>query len=345
MVMIDWISAVVPLANAGELHNGRVVSMDADGVIEWQAVRRLEVEGSYSTKLQVRGRHDDALEFSGNPSKYLQGHNVFGSGSVVPLMNRTLLAVAGGLPGVSPSAVNLADWESGAYSLTRVDVAGTILLDSDETVRKVLNLVGQYARTKYQSAIVRSGTVYIGKNSRRIALKLYSKGEEIASSKKGHGLCAKLVPDEREKLLNYSRGALRVELTLRGMELRERGLHRASHWSQAVAEQALRERMNAVELNDTVVLADDIVEGFPAKLVPVYDAWKAGRDLQKLYSRPTFYRHRKALLPFGIDIARVQPRVTVPANQYPLGKPLREILSMPFADVPAWAIGTNLLAS
>ncbi len=345
MVMIDWISAVVPLADAGELHNGRVVSMDADGVIEWQAVRRLDVVGSYSTKLQVRGRHDDGLEFSGNPSKYRQGHNVFGLGSVIPLMNGTLLTVAAMLPGVLPSADNLADWASGAYDLTRVDIAGTILLDSDETVRKVLNLMGQYARTKYQSAIVRSGTVYIGQKSRRITLKLYSKGAEISSTKKGHGLCAKLEPDEREKLLNYSRGSLRVELTLRGMELRDRGLHRASHWSQAVAEQALRERMNAVELNDTVVLADDIVEGLSAKLVPVYDAWKAGRDLQKLYSRPTFYRHRKALLSFGIDIARVQPRVTVPANQYPLGKPLREILSMPFVAVPDWAYGTNLLAS
>jgi II/X family phage/plasmid replication protein len=345
MVMIDWISAVVPLANAGELHNGRVVSMDADGVIEWQAVRRLDVEGSYSTKLQVRGRHDDALEFSGNPSKYRQGHNVFGSGSLIPLMNGTLLAVVAGLPSVSPSSENLGDWESGAYDLSRVDVAGTILLDSDETVRKVLNLLGQYARTKYQSAVVRSGTVYIGQHSRRIALKLYSKGEEVTSSKKGHGLCSKLTSDERGKLLNYSRGLLRIELTLRGMELRDRGLHRASHWSQAVAKQALRERMDAVELNDTVVLADDVVEGLPARLVPVYDAWKAGRDLQKLYSRPTFYRHRKALLVFGVDIARVQPRVVVAASQYPLGRPIREILSMPFADVPDWARGTNLLVS
>jgi II/X family phage/plasmid replication protein len=343
-VMIDWVSAVVPLVGAGYLHNGRVVSMDPDGVIEWMALRRLEVEGSYSTKLQVRGRDDDALEFSGNPAKFLQGHNVFGSDALMPLMASALGEVATRLD-VPPSADNLADWQSGAYPLTRVDIAGMIPLDSDKQVRKVLDLLGQHAKTKYQGASVKSGTVYIGKHSRRITLKLYAKGEELMSGKKGHGLCAKVAPEWHQPLLDYGRGMLRAELTLRGMELRDRGLDRASRWSRAVAVELLRERMNALELNDTLLLADDVVESLPSRLVPIYDAWKAGRDLQKLYARRTFYRYRKALLSFGIDIARVQPRVVVAENQYPLGVPLRQLLSAPFADVPDWARGTALLAS
>jgi II/X family phage/plasmid replication protein len=318
--------------------------MDADGVIEWTALRRLEVEGSYSTKLQVRGRGDDALEVGGNPAKYLQGHNLFGSGELLPLMAAALGQVVVCL-GVVPSADNLADWQSGAYTLTRVDIAGMVRLDSDKQVRKVLDLVGQHAKTKYQGASVKSGTVYIGKNSRRTTLKLYSKGEEIMSGKKGHGLCTKVAPEWHQPLLNYGRGMLRVELTLRGMELRDRGLERASRWSQAVATELLRERMSVLELNDTLLLADDVVEALPPRLVPVYDAWKAGRDLQKLYSRPTFYRYRAALLRHGIDIARVQPRAAVTENQYPLGVPLRQILSAPFEGPPDWAIGTDLLAS
>jgi II/X family phage/plasmid replication protein len=342
--MIDWISAVVPLAAAGGLHNGRIVSMDADGVIEWTAVRRLEVEGSFSTRLQLRGRDDDALEFGGNPAKFMQGHNLFGSASVVPLMDRTLCQVADRL-GLAPSPDNRTDWGAGAYPLSRVDIAGMIRLDSDKSVRKVLDLIGQHAKTKYQGASVRSGTVYLGKNSRRITLKLYSKGEEITSGKKGHGLCAKLAPEWHQKLLNYGCGTLRVELTLRGMELRERGLHRASHWSRPVALGLLRERMNQLELNDTIMLAEDAVDALPPKLVPIYDAWQAGRDIQKLYSRATFYRYRAALLPFGIDIARVQPRVIVSENQYPLGVPLRQILAARFEGPPEWAIGTSLLVA
>jgi II/X family phage/plasmid replication protein len=342
--MIDWVSAVVPLVGAQGLHNGCVIALDSDGNEEWTAVRRLDFEGSYSTRVQLRGRHDGTLEFSGNPAKLLQGHNLFGSASLVPLMSRTLQYLADRL-GLVPSAENLADWRSGAYPLSRVDVAGMIRFDSNKTVRKVLDLTGQHAKTKYQGASVRSGTVYIGKNSRRVSLKLYSKGEEVTSGKKGHGLSSTLAPESHQKLLNYARGMLRSELTLRGMELRERGLERASRWSSAVAMALLRERMNQLELNDTAVLADDLVEGLPGKLVAVYEAWKAGRDIQKLYSRPTFYRYRAALLPYGIDIARVQPRAVVTENQYPLGVPLRQILSAPFEGPPDWAIGTDLLAS
>jgi II/X family phage/plasmid replication protein len=342
--MIDWVSAVVPLVGAEGLHNGCIIALDADGGQEWTAVRRLELEGSYSTRVQLRGRHDDTLEFSGNPAKFLQGHNLFGPVAPIALMARTLDQVAERV-GLLPSDENLEDWCAGAYSLSRVDIAGMLRLESDKTVRKVLDLVGQHAKTKYQGASVRSGTVYIGKNSRRITLKLYSKGEEITSRKKGHGLSPYLLPEWHQKLLNYGCGTLRVELTLRGMELRERGLDRASHWSQAVAMSLLRERMNQLELNDTVMLADDLVEGLPGKLVAVYEAWKAGRDIQKLYSRRTFYRYRAALLPYGIDISRVQPRAVVTENQYPLGIPLREILAAPFEGPPDWAMGTRLLAS
>jgi len=342
--MNDWVTAVVPLVGAERLHNGCVIALDSDGNQEWTAVRRLDFEGSHSTRVQLRGRHDGTLEFSGNPAKLLQGHNLFGSASLVPLMARTLEYVTDRL-GLIPSVENLADWRAGAYPLSRVDTAGMIRLDSDKTVRKVLDLLAQHGKMKYQGALVRSSTVYFGKNSRRVALKYYSKGEEITSGKKGHGLSSTLALESHQMLLNYGYGTLRVELTLRGMELRERGLDRASRWSEAVAMGLLRERMNQVELNDTAVLADDLVEGLPGKLVAVYEAWKAGRDIQKLYSRPTFYRYRAALLPYGIDIARVQPRAVVTENQYPLGVPLRQILSAPFEGPPDWAIGTDLLAS
>jgi II/X family phage/plasmid replication protein len=41
----------------------------------------------------------------------------------------------------------------------------------------------------------------------------------------------------------------------------------------------------------------------------IYRMWQAGDDLVSKFSKPTFYRHRAALLPFGIDIA-VKSNVT-----------------------------------
>jgi II/X family phage/plasmid replication protein len=343
-VMIDWVSAVVPVADAGDLHAGRVVSVDADGVMEWATLRRLPVQGSYSPQVMVRGRGDDMMEFSGNPAKFLQGHNVFGPGQLVPLMRRALGEVGGRL-GLPASDADRADWAAGAYDLSRVDVTGSIRLDSGDQVRKVLGLLGRVVRTKHQAATVRSDTVYVGQGSRRISLKFYDKGEEIRSTKKGHGLCTGLPGENREKLTEHADGLLRVELTLRGMELRERGLHRASRWTGDVALGLLRERMAALELNDSVVLADDLLDQLPGKLVAVYDAWQAGRDIRRLYSRATFYRYRAALLAYGVDIARVQPRLVVKETQYPLGVPLREILARSFEGPPEWAQGTALLAS
>jgi II/X family phage/plasmid replication protein len=344
-VAIDWVSARVPLTGAGVITGGSVVALDADGVVEWRSTRRLEVKGSYSTKMLVRASGDDELEISGNPVKYLQGHNVFGPASLIPLVSCAMAAITDQL-GVQPAADDRSDWRSGAYTLSRVDVARLIDCGSSARTRKVLDLLNEFARTKYQSASrVRSGTVYIGQHSRRVALKFYDKGEEVRQGKGGHGLCAKLAPIWHPKLLGFASGKLRAELTLRSNELRDRGLHRGSRWSADVAESLLDERMAALELHDTLRLADDVVEGLPGRLVAVYEAWRAGRDLRVLYARRTFYRYRNQLLAHGVDIAKVQPRLVVTENEYPLGVSLRELLTGPGVDVPDWARGTELLAS
>jgi len=341
---IDWVSARVPLAAAGLVNGGCVLALDADGQVEWRSTRRLEVEGSYSTKIQVRSSDDGVLEISGNPAKFLQGHNCFGPPSLIPLVVRCMVKIADQLE-LPVSIADLSAWRAGAYDLSRVDVARLIDFGSPERVRKVLDLLGNFARTKYQSASrVRSGTVYIGQHSRRVALKFYDKGEEV-TAKGGHGLCAKVAPEWHQPLLHFAKGKLRAELTLRSNELRDRGYHRASRWSASVAEGLLDERMAALELNDTLTLADDLVAGLPARLVPIYDAWRAGRDLRSLYSKTHFYRLRRQFLGYGVDIAHVLPRLVVAESEYPLGVPLRELLSGPGVAVPDWAVGTDLLAS
>lgn len=61
----------------------------------------------------------------------------------------------------------------------------------------------------------------------------------------------------------------------------------------------------------------DELTDLPPKLLGVYRMWASGDDLASKLSRPTFYRHRAALLPFGVDISvrsnvrHFQPRVRV----------------------------------
>jgi II/X family phage/plasmid replication protein len=62
-----------------------VVKLDPDGQIEWQTSCRVQVEGTHEQGISVRSVGGDGqgmathLSLSGNPSKFLQGHNIFGS--------------------------------------------------------------------------------------------------------------------------------------------------------------------------------------------------------------------------------------------------------------------------
>ncbi len=342
-VMIDWVSARVPLAYDGVVNGGEVVSLDADGAVEWRSSRRLPVEGSFSSRVSVRGSFGE-LEFSGNPAKFLQGHNVFGSDDLVLLMARALPVVAARL-GLPPSLADLELWRSGDYSLSRVDVARMTPCDAPERVTKVLDVLGQVARTKYQSrSVVGSGTVYIGQKSRRQTLKFYDKWAELQV--RGHGLCAKLAPEWHQPLLDFAAGQVRGELTVRSRELTDRGLRRAGAWTPRMAELVYDARLEALEVSETLRLTEDVVTDLPPKLVAVYDAWRAGRDLRALYSRAYFYRLRRQLLDLaGIDIGRVQPRVVVTETEYIGGFPIGPLLRGPGSPIPDWARGTELLVS
>jgi II/X family phage/plasmid replication protein len=214
-----------------------------------------------------------------------------------------------------------------------------------ERVIKVLDVLGQVARTKYQArSVVGSGTVYIGQKSRRLALKFYDKWAELHA--RGHGLCAKLAPEWHQPLLDWAAGQVRGELTVRSRELADRGLRRAGAWTPRMAELVYDARLEALEVSDTLRLTEDEVTDLPPRLVAVYDAWRAGRDLRALYSRAYFYRLRRQLLDLaGVDILRVQPRLIVTETEYIGGFPIGPLLRGSGSPIPDWARGTELLVS
>ena len=343
-VMIDWVSARVPLASDELINGGYMVSIDAVGDVEYRTDKRLLVEGSHESRIAVRGGLG-WLEISGNPAKFLQGHNLFGPAELVPLMDRCLQVVAKKL-GLVPSLSDLQVWRKGRYELSRLDIARMIDCGSPERVRKVLDALGLVARKKYQArSVIGSGTVYIGKGSRRQVLKFYDKGYEI--QQKGHQLSATLAPDWHQRLTGFAVGKLRAEVKVGSKWFHENPVaRRAGFWDGDLAASVLDSQLAVLEVSDTMRLPDDVIAGLPPKLVPVYDAWRNGRDLRAIYSKPTFYRYRRQLLNLaGIDIAHVQLRAVVTEAQYVAGFPIRDLLNSPGVPAPDWARGTTLLAS
>lgn len=88
-MMVDWFTGVLPCDHDHtKLSAGLVASISATGDIEWTVQKALSVEGSHSSTIQIKSLTDKTIEISGNPAKWLQGHNIFGSDDLVYLVNK-----------------------------------------------------------------------------------------------------------------------------------------------------------------------------------------------------------------------------------------------------------------
>lgn len=90
--MIDWLTFTVHGVLHRPLAAGAVVAFRQDGEVEWHSTRAKSLPGSASDTVQVRSRNigpdgfANELHFSGNPSKFLQGHNLYGSDDLPALV-------------------------------------------------------------------------------------------------------------------------------------------------------------------------------------------------------------------------------------------------------------------
>lgn len=346
--MIDWITFVIPCAHNEPVRDGQFVKVTQDGEVEWSTDRRLSLRGSFDSTVTVRSAPwagPDHLEVSGNLAKFFQGHNLFGSddlcGLVFEFMRWLSLnhGPASTIPLVCPTVDNITAWRSGEYSLHRVDITDSYKLPSRSDVLAWLRAAEQTAHLSHRGRgqLVKGGTLYFGKTSRRWSLKLYAKGQEIEDNASHQPALAKL-PVARD----WADNVLRAEMVIRGQQLRDWGLASGTAWlpHDDVPFQPLgflRDRLGAMTMTTTRTLADDVISTLTAAQHNGYLAWVAGNDLRQSMSRPAFYRLRAKLLPHGVDIATLQPTEDR-SNVIPL---VRVLEAIP-ASVPDWAEGTAL---
>lgn len=334
--MIDWVTAILPCKHdPSKLISGIVMSFDAQGNSEWVANKKITVQGSYSSTIQIKSHTDDQIWVSGNPTKFLQGHNIFGSNDLVGLMGKffdSLLKYE--TLGLCPDPFQYAAIKNGEYELSRVDVNESWHLDNPKDVLAWIRALGSTAYLKHRGAGQFSGdTAYFGKNSRRWSLKCYSKGNEISA--KGHTLPPELrIPE----LILYANKSLRIEGVTRQLELKRRSLHIASNWDIDTPEELLLEYISKLEMSDVYMLKDDVLDSLPPRLRLTYQAWLNGDDLKSVLSRPTFYRYRKQILEYGIDISTKSPKEK--NNVIPL---IRVLEAKP-VGIPDWAYEKRLVA-
>lgn len=282
--MIDWLTFRAQVALHDPLANGAVMKVAPGGEVEWTSTARMQLAGSYDTSVYARSLDSRTVEISGNPTKFFQGHNLWGSNDAYGLGVALALDVQERL-GIKVQEIGEA---------SRVDIAGLLHLGSPAAVQDVVRALGQAGtmRNRGRGNNSDEGTVYWGKRSRRWSLKVYDKQREVLSTK-----AARDVP----LTAAIASGKLRVELVLRGMELKELQLKRLDRWSTVEPMTLLAGFLANLELPAQSPRLE--LDALPRHLKLPFMQWAQGDDLRALYPKPTFYRYRKLLLGWGVDIA------------------------------------------
>ncbi len=335
--MIDWITAVLPCNHdASKLISGLVMSFDALGNNEWTVNKNITVEGSYSSTIQVKSFSDNKIWISGNPAKFLQGHNIFGTDDLVYLMGRFFDALLKHDDlGLCPTFEQYESVQDGDYFATRIDFNLSWHLQDMNSVLAWIRAASQCANLKHRGVGQFTGdTLYFGKNSKHWALKCYSKGNEILAKK--HNL-----PDELKipELIDWASKSLRLELVFRSMFLKKTGLNHVKKWTCTTGRELLLSCIrDDLQITDNMTIQPKNLDILKPRLRLTYQSWLAGDDLRKILPRPTFYRYRKELLNYGVDISIIQntPRTNV--------IPLIRYLEAEPASIPSWAYEKGLVA-
>ena len=338
--MIDWVDFVAPLVhNEGQgspFYAGEVMSTTPDGELDWGIFKRMQMLGSYASTVQVRSARmadgRQAIRVSGNLVKWFQGHNVFGTNDLRGLVLEALAKILE-IGGINASISEMQSWVTGDIDLMRVDCTESADFGNEKRVLNALRSLDQTSNMKFRGRGQFNGhSLLFGKGSRTWSLTLYSKGTELRKHKLPVGLAD-------TPLQAFADGMLRMEFRLLSMHLKELGLAKLWAWCENTAPSVHQIMLQNLQISDATMLDSDIIESLPTRYKLIYQSWCDGHDLRTILTRPTFYRHRRALLGFGVDIAIKQDRHEEQASNV---VPIRVVLVGKPVTVPDWALNTPL---
>jgi II/X family phage/plasmid replication protein len=329
--MIDWLSMKIPCCHS-PIPCSRVLAIKPCGEIEYESSKFRSFSGSFDSKISLKSTdlnefgEAQTLLFSGNLAKFCQGHNVFGTDDVYKLLRVGLSRLFYILDTFHDidllPAVDLSDHGLSQIVIDRIDINYMYSLRNKSDVYAWLKAAEYNSHTRHGRPRNDKGTVYWGKNSRRWSLKAYYKYDEICFH---DSRIFDVAPYHRIK--SYIHNMLRIELTLRQLELRKLDIITVKHLPPVV--RLYTDYIGRLDMSSPVTLPDSKVFDLPPKLAATYQLWVSGYNLFQMLPKTTFYRHRKELLnDFNIDISNVPPSVS--NNVIPLIRPLEaEPVSIP----------------
>lgn len=295
-----------------------------------------DVKGKYGSNLKIRtcgGIGSNIIEVSGNPTKFLQAHNLYGSNNILHIVNSVNDKLLQNKSlSLKPTEDQLIAMKNGVIKMTRVDINRNFHLPSHLDVRRCLTLAENKMTMLYHGKPSNyNGTLYFSKESKHFEIKFYAKGDEILANKS--------LPRELQtpEMLDYANKTLRFEVRLNAKYLNENNLSYCRNWHVGKADEILDCLLEKITVADNLELSDKNFRQLSRCYRDTYNMWKQGYDMKKLLSRNTFYRHHNHLLAHGIDIKTVMPKfenVTIP---------MKDVFNN-IANIPDWAYEQGLVA-
>ena len=309
--MIDWLKFKVNCLHTPLPRNGALISYDENGVVEWEKPRPTMITGSFDHRVKVQSTGpltDKGLctefEVDGNITKFLQGHNVWGTDDHIGLVRSFIEWLFNNpkSPLIPAPGVISSDLDPSKFVCNRIDITHYMDVGGRHNVRTTLDALTTDAHTKYQRANNHKGTVYINKNSRRWSFKFYDKYQETAGRSKARSLtCTGFDQNQQQLIRDSVSGMVRAELVLRLMELRELEIVTLGQIKPNVL---YKDYLKRISTEANVRMNAENIDKTPAKLRLTYTAWEAGHDLLSMMSKASYYRHKKELKQHGIDISQ-----------------------------------------
>lgn len=303
VVMCDWVTAVIEAPSAyinryAPWDTGYVGFYEPGGRLVSSSSRRQAVEGSHSSKITFRSATGYDLEISGNPVKYLQGHNLFGANDWRSLFFAAAADMRDRVGLQFPSPGSYVGFKP--VRATRIDYTRSYRHPGgDSAAAAWLASVGPYSRSRYGTSSYKGDTLYFGLGSSYWEFKIYLKSAELMARKKGHGLPYSLSDRERRELLEWSDGVLRFEVKIKSREA-------AKLPREVDPLQIWQKYYDKVQIMGGSVSpgADDRLAGVVGGAVMAFRLWQAGDgEAIRTIPRMTAYRYRKAIREaVGVDI-------------------------------------------
>lgn len=310
----DWLSMYQRHYGGGlpKVADGAVMRIDADGEVESVTLKKHCIEGSHETSVFVRC-DGETVWFDGNVSRWGRPDNVFGYSfrQCLQIINNLLQSL--GLPPFTEGERYVTNvkgeprtvW-TGA-KVTRVDVTRNFSVGSKEDAYHFMRyLSGQQADRVKTGTYGEGETVDWGRGSRYAYAKAYLKGPELrrhaGRAAPGDNLF-KPAPDPYIlQLADWcdSVGLVRFEMTFKATKLHDMGCNHLGGFDMKQLEIEFERKAEILTRANADV--EQITE-LSKSLLSTYRMWQAGDDLTVKLSRATFYRHRRELLPYGVDIA------------------------------------------